>query len=295
MLQEKLTLQKIATDEHVSVGYQDDDIVIIDNVKMLYAPPMAHVDMTLVVMPLEGKVQASVGGHQVELRKGQVAVFPPNMTLSDFMMSPDFDFKAMLVTTSMLQSFLREKMGEWNHLMYVQHQHVIDMQDDDFGFFVHFYEILRLCTARPADTPYKTDVVQALLRAAFLLLCGRISTMSAQTAAPQVEVASGVSLFHRFLQLLSAAEVKRRPVCDYASDLCISAKYLSVVCKRYSGKTANDWITEHVMEDIRYYLRQTELSLKQVSDRLGFPNPSFFCKYVREHFNLTPMQLRRGG
>ena len=46
------------------------------------------------------------------------------------------------------------------------------------------------------------------------------------------------------------------------------------------------------MEDIRYYLTHTDLTLKQVADRLGFPNPSFFGKYVKEHFGMTPAQIR---
>ena len=78
----------------------------------------------------------------------------------------------------------------------------------------------------------------------------------------------------------------------YANDLCISPKYLTTICKRHSGKTANEWITEHVLEDIRYYLKQTDLSVKQICDRLGFPNPSFFGKYVREHFGMTPLAIR---
>ncbi len=51
-------------------------------------------------------------------------------------------------------------------------------------------------------------------------------------------------------------------------------------------------LLEQVLEDIRYYLKQTDLSIKQVCDRLGFPNPSFFGKYVKDHFGMTPMQLR---
>ena len=78
----------------------------------------------------------------------------------------------------------------------------------------------------------------------------------------------------------------------YASELCVSAKYLSTICKRQSGKTAGEWITEHVMEDVRYYLKQTDMSIKQVSATLGFANSSFFGRYVRHHSGLTPMQLR---
>ena len=78
----------------------------------------------------------------------------------------------------------------------------------------------------------------------------------------------------------------------YASELCISPKYLTVVCKRNSGKTANEWITEQVLEDIRYCLKQTDLNIKQICARLGFPNSSFFGKYVKDHFGMTPMQFR---
>jgi AraC-like DNA-binding protein len=47
-----------------------------------------------------------------------------------------------------------------------------------------------------------------------------------------------------------------------------------------------------MLEEIRFYLKQTDLSIKQVSNRLNFPNPSFFGKYVKEHLGVTPKKLR---
>ncbi|MBR1622282.1 MAG: AraC family transcriptional regulator [Prevotella sp.] len=94
---------------------------------------------------------------------------------------------------------------------------------------------------------------------------------------------------------MNTSHVKHRPVEYYASELCISPKYLSVICKNNSGKTANEWIREHVLEDIRYYLRNTDYSIKEICNQLGFPNPSFFGKYVKEHFGVTPAQFRRGA
>ncbi len=93
------------------------------------------------------------------------------------------------------------------------------------------------------------------------------------------------SHFQRFLDLLHANDVKRHTVEAYASEL-------TAVCKKNSGKTANEWITEQVLEDIRYYLRQTDLSIKQICDKLAFPNPSFFGKYVKDHFGMTPLEFR---
>lgn len=68
--------------------------------------------------------------------------------------------------------------------------------------------------------------------------------------------------FQRFLDLLHSVEIKHHTVEWYANELCISPKYLSALCKKHSGKTANEWITEHVLEDIRYYLKQTDYSIK---------------------------------
>ena len=139
--------------------------------------------------------------------------------------------------------------------------------------------------------PFRTDVIQSLLRAAVLGLCGAIKQRILTDVEP-LDAGTANNHFQRFLDLLHSVDVKHRTVEWYATELCITPKYLSSICKKQSGKTANEWITEHVLEDIRYYLKQTDYSIKQICDLLGFPNTSFFGKYVKDHFGMTPMQLR---
>ena len=286
-----LTLEAIASDENVSVGYSDGDIVIIDNVKMLADPNVARVNTHLLALALEGRAQAMLQGRPIEIAKNQVVVLPPNAMLGNLMLSPDFEFKALLISSRMLQSFLREKITLWNEMMYVRHLHVINIEGRDFDFFYHFYEMLLMCVNNYENVPYNTEIIQSLLRSGFLALCSRMQTISGYEPATVQPTLN--TLFQRFLSLLGNTEIKHRTVDWYASELCVSAKYLSSVCKKHSGKTANEWITEQVMEDIRYHLKNTDLSLKQVCHRLGFPNTSFFGKYVREHFGKTPLQLRK--
>ena len=102
------------------------------------------------------------------------------------------------------------------------------------------------------------------------------------------------AIFQQFLDLVGNSKVKHLPVEHFARELCVTPKYLSTVCKNHSGKTANEWIREYVLEDIRYYLMQTNLSIKQICALLGFPNSSFFGRYVKEHFGVPPSQLRKG-
>lgn len=291
MQQEEITLQSLTDNEDIQVGYSDNDIVIIDSIQKFAEINAAHVSMNAIAICTQGKVQGSLNGKLIELHKNQVAIIPQNVIIADPMVSPDLDLKAMFFTNSILQSFLREKMNVWNDVVYVRRMHVITLDDEDLLFYTYFYEMLKMCSSQHNGFPFRSDVIQSLLRAAFLGLCGALKQrILADGITPEAKVVN--NHFQRFLDLMHSVDVKHRPVEWYANELCISPKYLSAICKKNSGKTANEWITEVVMEDIRYYLKHSDYSIKQICDRLGFPNTSFFGKYAKEHLGMTPIQYR---
>ncbi len=290
---ENITIQSLSENEDLQIGYSDNDIVIVDSIQRFTEVREAHVAMNAVVICTCGKVQAKMNGSAMELMKNQVAIIPENITVTDVMVTPDFDLKAMFLTNRILQSFLREKMNIWNDMMYVHRLHILEMEDDDLLFYTHFYDMLSLSIERGKDNPFRTEVIQALLRSAILGLCGgMMHKLSGMSQTVSVSHASN-NYFQQFLDLLHSGELKRRTVEDYANQLCITPKYLTVICKKHSGKTANEWIRQQVLENVRYYLKQTDLPIKQIADKLGFPNASFFGKYVKEHFGMTPLQFRR--
>jgi len=292
MQQEEISIQTLTTNEDIQVGYSDNDIVVIDSIQKFAEISAAHVSMNAIAICLQGKVQATMNGQTIELHKNQMAIVPQNVIISDPMVSPDFDLKAMFVTNRILQSFLREKMSVWNDLVYIRRMHVITLEDADLQFYTNFYNMLSLCFDKRLEHPFRTDVIQSLLRGGILGLCG-IFKQRMLNDDVSTDSQTSNNYFQHFLDLLHSTEVKHRTVEWYASELCISPKYLSALCKKYSGKTASEWIREHVLEDIRYYLKQTDYSIKQICDLLGFPNTSFFGKYVKEHFGQTPAHFRQ--
>lgn len=48
-----------------------------------------------------------------------------------------------------------------------------------------------------------------------------------------------------------------------------------------------------MLTDIRYQLKYSQKSIKEVADYLDFPNISFFGKYVRNHVGCSPKEYRR--
>lgn len=291
MKKDEMTIQSLAAQQIISIDYSDDDIIIIDNVKQLAEPSPTRIRMNLIAIALKGKAQVSLSGQTLTFGENQLLLCPPGTVFTDLMFSPDFEFRSIFCSNGILQSFLREKMNIWNEMMYVHRINVWGMEARDADFLSHFSEIMRLLINAPAERyPYRTDCIQGLLRTALLGLCGML-----KNAIPDRELASGRhgdTLFQRFLALMNNQPPKKRTVEQYAAELCVSPKYLSAVCKNSSGKTARQWIREHTLEEIRYYLKQTDMPIKQIVDKLGFANPSFFGKYVKEHFGMTPLQFR---
>lgn len=291
---EEITFQTLAESDEVQIGYSDRDIVIIDSIQMFTEISDAHVAMNAVIICLSGKVQGNLNGHIIELHKNQIAIIPQNMTITNVMISPDFDCKGLFLTTSILQSFLRDQMSVWNAVMYIHRLNVITLEDDGIQFYNYFYNMIIMAINKFQNNPFQSEVVHALLRAAILAFCGNIKrNLPTTSLSPDTKTAN--IHFQRFLELLNGKGVKYRTVEAYANELCVSPKYISSICKKCSGKTANEWIRERILEEIRYYLQQTDLSNKEICDQIDFPNTSFFGKYVKEHFGMTPGEFRKSN
>ena len=290
-MRKDITIQSLTEIEDIQIGYLDKDIVLVDSIQKYVEVSSAHLSMNVIIFCIKGKIQALMNGQRLDLQEGQIAIVPPNVTVTDIMKSPDFNLKAMFFTNRILQSFLREKISVWNDMMYIHRQYVFTLSDDHIDLYNHFYDMLLLSFSQKFNSRYHTDIIQSLFQAAILVCCGMLDQNLVSDSKVGHEKTADYH-FKRFLDLLNASPYKRRSVASYANELYISPKHLTAIVKKSSGKTANQWIKERLLEEIRFYLKQTDLSIKQVSDKLDFPNPSFFGKYVKEHLGMTPGEFR---
>ena len=47
-----------------------------------------------------------------------------------------------------------------------------------------------------------------------------------------------------------------------------------------------------MLRDIAYLMNHTQKSIKEIACELGFSNLSFFGKYVKKHFGMSPKAYR---
>lgn len=99
-------------------------------------------------------------------------------------------------------------------------------------------------------------------------------------------------VFERFLNLVKQYHTEQRNVVFYANKLCISPKYLSKIVKSVSGFSAPQLIDRFVIRQAQQLLKNSDSCIKEISEELNFPCPSFFYKYFKKHTGMTPKQYR---
>ena len=270
------------------VTYHDGEIALVDRiVKEKHLHPL-HLHPYCIVLCSMGSVSFNFNGKRLSLSKGQVVLTAPDSILTDYDMSDDFVGKAICLSAEIIHSLLGQKIGQWNLFVYNQKIHNMELSMSMREQYLCYYELLRFKMKHPEGTN-RVEAMRSIIRGMLLDICSIIDTVQ---TTPADEESYGKVLFNNFLQYLTSSRVKHQPVSHYAGLLSITPKYLSMLCTKYSNKTASEWIRQYTKEDIRFHLCHTSLTLKEICEKTGFKNLSFFVTYVRKQFGMTPMEIR---
>ncbi|MGM9812115.1 MAG: helix-turn-helix domain-containing protein [Muribaculaceae bacterium] len=112
------------------------------------------------------------------------------------------------------------------------------------------------------------------------------------TPVSAVELSRNDVILNRFIASVYENCHRQRTVQFYADEQHLSPYYFSSIIKGCSGKSAIQWIENVTMTFARQYIECSELSLKQISDRLCFPDQSTFGRYFKKHEGCSPSEYR---
>ena len=100
-------------------------------------------------------------------------------------------------------------------------------------------------------------------------------------------------IYNAFMNHLSNNYQRAHDVAFYADRLCITPRYLSRITNESVSKSPKQVIADYLMGEARQMLENSRLSVKEVSDGLGFQAVSVFCKFFKQQEGCTPGEYRR--
>lgn len=80
-----------------------------------------------------------------------------------------------------------------------------------------------------------------------------------------------------------------------AEQVYLAPSYLSTIFRKETGQNLSKFIKSYRMEKARELLENTHEKIVQISEKVGYPNVSYFCQNFREYFGISPQKYRDKG
>ena len=97
-----------------------------------------------------------------------------------------------------------------------------------------------------------------------------------------------------FMESLYRNYKSEHEVSFYAQEQNLTCRYFSSIIKDRSGQTPSTWIATALLVEAKQLLQSTPFSVKDISDRLNFPNQSYFGKWFKNHTGVSPLEFKSG-
>lgn len=82
--------------------------------------------------------------------------------------------------------------------------------------------------------------------------------------------------------------------CDDMAEYCnLSVKQLNRLVLRHEGKTLLAYLHDEKLDQAKARLRESDSTLREISEDLGFSSVYYFCRFFQRMENMTPGEYRR--
>ena len=99
-------------------------------------------------------------------------------------------------------------------------------------------------------------------------------------------------LANDFIAMLTRHYASHHDVAYYADRLSITPNYLNIISRKCFGTTAKEQINIQIGLVVKNLLDTTDLTVREISERLHFDDPSYLCRIFKKQTGLTPLQYR---
>lgn len=164
--------------------------------------------------------------------------------------------------------------------------------ENDFTLLVRMISTLQRFT-EIEQFESQSQVGLEMLRSFFQVLAG--INLRMQGKNEWGNPSSSDHYFRQFLDLLAENVQKHHDVAYYSEQLCITPKYLNLICKRCAGRKAKEVINILLLILLKHEILSSERSLKEIAEMYSFCDQSSLGKFCRNYLGVSPMTLRQYG
>ncbi|MBR2975352.1 MAG: AraC family transcriptional regulator [Alistipes sp.] len=268
-------------DDNIVIG--EDLAIISSNSKNFNFQEPRKLTHAVIGVCAAGSGHFKVNLQEYELESPMLITLMPGQIIEPMNTSPNFRGYCIILSKRFID--MVNITGWQQQYVTMYNNPVISLDNETLHNLRIFYTML-YHAASHTDNPFRLQVIENLVRVFYY---GGVSAFGRKSES---SVAYKNGIVERFMELVQENYREERLISFYADKLCITPKYLSKLIKEHTGRSAGDWIENHVILEARAMLQTSEMTIQQIAAMLNFPNQSFFGKYFKRATGLSPKQYR---
>lgn len=242
---------------------------------------------------VSGRVKFQIGTVFFEATAGDMIFVPPTMVFRADSLSEHASVRGITFNSSILEANMDRVDLDILYMFYVQAKNKISVFKPDHP--VH--EMLAKYMQNSHDEDGSKEVCYKLpIRANVYLMMTELLRYYCGSKDELDRM-----IYHNVMRL--------RPVVEYIDEhysekltieklsgmITVSPDYFTKIFKESMGKTPIDYINAIRINRAMRYLSDTDKSMIEIADEIGFCNPNYFHKIFKQYMNSSPLAYRKAA
>lgn len=275
------------------IRYIDDNIAVIENVSSVMESneTASKMDCFMLAFCQEGSLFVQINGKNYQLDVNHCAILPPGTIVRNMNAEQSYVLKIAVASQDFLNDILSPSKDTFNIIRYLYHNPIFPVNPKE-SYKMYLYKELLMNLVQEEPHAYSKQTRRYHIAGMFCEMMAALNKQIPDHERSDVNRTRSTIIVRDFIQMVNADNGSNRSVSYYAERLFYSPKYLSTIVRQVTGKNPMQIINEHAVKQIKQKLKNSDMSIKEVSDYFNFSNPSFFGKYVKIHLGISPLQYR---
>ncbi|WP_196890232.1 helix-turn-helix domain-containing protein [Aureivirga sp. CE67] len=238
----------------------------------------------LFILLEEGEIQMQIGYDDFTLKKKHLILIQPEKP---------FRLDAIKENSKGIVLFIKSngiigRMGDHSlifslNFLETWSDSIFQIQEKVMPFFSNIFERILFETneENTNNTIVNAYVITLLLE------------LQAITNSLNVKNRAALEITQKFKKRVYANMEKQMTITDFAKQLSVSANHLNKCVKSISALSALQLLNKIKITEAKYLLFISELTISEVSEKIGFEDPSYFSRFFKKQTSFTPKQFRK--
>lgn len=280
---------KTVSDDYSHLGQDYILTHVTTNTSYFYAPQARRFDGNIIIISVKGTIKITIDLDTIEVPPNSLAFVAPERVFKPIdWVGEELDGYLLFLSNKFVYD-LNIDLNAVNTNLFTAAKSVIELTPDKLDLMIKYFGLLH---KNAMDlNPYNRYIARALMSAAAYQLMAygeeaeRVPNMARSHSRK-------LSYVQTFLRLVKTHHRSERSISFYADKMFISPKYLSLVIKEATGRSAAEWIDQYVLQEAKNLLRYSGKNVQQVAYELNFTNQSSFGKYFKHLTGMSPTQFQ---